>query len=106
VKGKGRNGKWQGAREWIPPCGKAKEKQLPPGRGGKLAAASRRECFRVCSCSGSFYLSQELAEQRVVEPIMAPFRSDQESFIDKSGEVYPLVLAKLLAADFFASAPC
>src|SRR5215469_15294947 len=29
VKGKGRNGKGQGASEWIPPCGKAKEEQLP-----------------------------------------------------------------------------
>src|SRR5436853_5276782 len=45
VKGKGRNGRGQGASEWIPPCGKAREKQLPPGRGGKLAAASRRERF-------------------------------------------------------------
>src|SRR6266576_791612 len=67
VKGKGRNGRGQGASEWIPPCGKAREKQLPPGRGGKLAAASRRERFRVCSCSGSFCLAQELAKEWVVE---------------------------------------
>src|SRR2546429_729876 len=43
VKGKGRNGRGQGASEWIPPCGKAREKQLPPGRGGKLAAARSEE---------------------------------------------------------------
>jgi hypothetical protein len=62
VKGKGRNGRGQGASEWIPPCGKAKEKQLLPGRGGKLAAASRRERFRFCSCAASLCLPEELAE--------------------------------------------
>src|SRR5207244_7525322 len=41
VKGKGRNGRGQGASEWIPPCGKAKEKQLPPGR--EIGRASCRE---------------------------------------------------------------
>src|SRR5207244_4796339 len=56
----------KGASEWIPPCGKAREKQLPPGRGDKLAAAPRRERFRVCSCSGSFCLPQELAKERVI----------------------------------------
>src|SRR5437667_5890298 len=63
VKGKGRNGRGQGASEWIPPCGKAKEKQLPPRPGA--------DGSRVFSCSGSFCLSQELAEQRVVELVPA-----------------------------------
>src|SRR5579875_3004255 len=93
------------AREWIPPCGEAKEKELP-GRGGKLAAASRRERVRLCGCFRSLCLAQELAEQWVVEPIMAPCSSDQESFINESGEVNPLVLAELCTADFFLAASC
>ena len=87
VKGKGRNGRGQGASEWIPPCGKAREKQLPPGRGGKLAAASRREGFRVCSCSGSFCLSQELAKQRVVESVAGSSCADQQACFDEALEV-------------------
>ena len=87
VKGKGRNGRGQGASEWIPPCGKAREKQLPPGRGGKLAAASRRERFRVCSCSGSFCLAQELAKEWVVELVSSPTSANEQSFFSESAEM-------------------
>jgi hypothetical protein len=87
VKGKGRNGRGQGASEWIPPCGKAREKQLPPGRGGKLAAASRRERFRVCSCSGSFCLPQELAKEWVIQLVPSSSRADQKAFLKEAGEV-------------------
>jgi hypothetical protein len=77
----------EGIREWIPPCAKAKEKRLPPGHGGKLAAASRSERFRVCSCSGSFCLSQELAEQRVVELVSSPASANDQSFFSESAEM-------------------
>src|SRR2546429_2857718 len=87
VKGKGRNGRGQGASEWIPPCGKAKEKQLPPGRGGKLAAASRRERFRVCSCSGSFCLPQELAKEWVVELVSSPTSANEQPLFGESPEI-------------------
>jgi hypothetical protein len=75
VKGKGRNGRGQGASEWIPPCSKAKENQLPPGR------------FRVCSCSGSFCLPQELAKEWVVQLVPSSSRADQEAFLKEAGEV-------------------
>src|SRR2546429_8470214 len=87
VKGKGRNGRGQGASEWIPPCGKAKEKQLPPGRGGKLAAASRRERFRVCSCSASFCLPQELAKEWVVELVSSPTSANEQPLFGESPEM-------------------
>src|SRR2546430_1165759 len=86
VKGKGRNVRGQGASEWIPPCGKAREKQLR-GRGGKLAAASPRERFRVCSCSGSFCLPQELAEQRVVELVSSPTSANEQPLFGESPEM-------------------
>jgi hypothetical protein len=87
VKGKARNGKGQGAIEWTPPCGKAKEKQLPPGRGGKLAAASRRERFRVCSCSASFCLPEEFAKEWVIQLVPSSSRADQEAFLKEAGQV-------------------
>jgi hypothetical protein len=52
-----------------------------PGRGGKLAAASRRERFRFCSCYASLCLSQELAEELVVELVAASPCANQESAI-------------------------
>jgi hypothetical protein len=87
VKGKGRNGREQEAREWIPPCGKAREKQLPPGRDRKLAAASRRERFRVGSCSGSFCLPEELAKKWVIQLVPSSSRADQEAFLKEASQV-------------------
>ena len=48
-----------------------------PERGGKLAAAFRRERLRFCGCCVSFCLSQKLAEERVVEPVSPSSCADQ-----------------------------
>ena len=58
-----------------------------PGRGGKLAAASRRECFRVCSCSASLCLSEELAKKWVIQLVPSSSRADQEAFLKEAGQV-------------------
>src|SRR5437016_11299599 len=58
-----------------------------PGRGGKLAAASRRERFRVCSCSGSFCLPQELAEEWVVELVSSPTSANEQPLFGESPEI-------------------
>jgi hypothetical protein len=58
--------------------------QGTPGRGGNLAAASRRERFRVCSCSGSFCLPQELAKEWVVELVAPSSCADQHAFINEA----------------------
>ena len=109
MKGKGRNGRGQGASEWIPPCGKAKEKQLPPGRGDKFVATSRRERFRVCACSGSFCLPQELAKKWVIQLVPSSSRAYQEAFfkeahqvlsVDFSGEVMGWNVAFARAREF------
>src|SRR5882672_4518306 len=57
------------------------------GRGGKLAAASPRERFRVCSCSGSFCLPQELAKEWVVELVSSPTNANEQSFFSESAEM-------------------
>lgn len=59
----------------------------PPGRGGKLAAASRRERFRVCSCSGSFCLPQELAKEWVVELVSSPTSANEQALFGESPEM-------------------
>ena len=52
-----------GNREWVKGMESALwVRQGKPGRGGKLAAASRRERFRLCSGSGSLFLLEKLAE--------------------------------------------
>ncbi len=58
-----------------------------PGRGGKLAAASRRERFRVCSCSGSFCLPQELVKEWVVELVSSPTSANEQPLFGESGEM-------------------
>ena len=58
-----------------------------PGRGGKLAAASRRERFRVCSCSGSFCLPQELAKDWVVELVSSPTSANEQPLFGESPEM-------------------
>ena len=52
-----------------------------PGRGGKLSAASRRERFRFCSCSASLCLSEEVAEEWVVELVPASPCANQKPAI-------------------------
>jgi hypothetical protein len=54
--------------EWRREIGKGRKGQ---GNGIRPVAMSRRERFRVCSCLGSFCLSEELAEQLVVELVAA-----------------------------------
>jgi len=58
-----------------------------PGGGGKLASASRRERFRVCSFSASWCLSQELAEERVVELVSSPTSANQQPLFGESAEM-------------------
>jgi len=58
-----------------------------PGRGGQLAAASRRERFRLCSCCVSLCLSEELAEQWVVKLVAASSRADQHAFLNEAREM-------------------
>ena len=58
-----------------------------PGRGGKLAAASRRERFRFCSCSASFCLPEELAKKWVIQLVPSSSRADQEVFLKEAGQV-------------------
>ena len=58
--------------------------QGAPGRSGKLAAASRRERFRFCSCSGSFCLTQELAEKWVVQLVAPSSCADQHAFLNEA----------------------
>ena len=61
-------------------------------RGGRDAAASLpprpgADGSRVFSCSGSFCLSQELAEQRVVELVPASSRAGQQACFSEPFEV-------------------
>ena len=87
--GKGRKGQGNGFRPVI-----IEREKEPPSCGGKLAAATRRaDGSRVCSCSGSFCLSQELAEQRVVERVSPSPCTDQESLAGEPCEVFPLEFA-------------
>ena len=58
-----------------------------PGCGGKLAAASRRERFRFCTCSASFCLPEELAKKLVIQLVPSSSRADQEAFLKEAGEV-------------------
>ena len=53
-------------------------------KGGKLAAASRCERFRVCSCAGSFCLPQELAEEWVVQLVAPSSCADQHAFLNEA----------------------
>src|SRR2546430_17539758 len=55
-----------------------------PGRGGKLAAASRHERFRVCSCCVSLCLSEELAEEWVVQLVAPSSCADQHAFLNEA----------------------
>ncbi len=61
--------------------------QGAPGRGGKLAAASRRERFRFCSCSASLCLPEELAKKWVIQLVPSSARADQEAFLKEAGQV-------------------
>jgi hypothetical protein len=58
-----------------------------PTRGGKLAAASRRERFRFCSCSASFCLPEELAKKWVIQLVPSSSRADEEGFLKEAGQV-------------------
>src|SRR6266480_6784773 len=81
--GKGRKGQGNGFRPVV-----IEREKEPPSCGGKLAAATRRaDGSRVCSCSGSFCLSQELAEQRVVERVSSPASANEQSFFSESAEM-------------------
>ncbi len=87
MKGKARNGKGQGTRDkgqgnGFRPVGNARGL---PGRGGKLAAASRRERFRFCSCSASLCLPEELAKKWVIQLVPSSARADQEAFLKEAG---------------------
>jgi len=83
-KGQMVNGKWvRGGRA------KGMESALSslqgrPGRGGQLAAASRRERFRACSCCASLRLSEELAEQWVVQLVAPSSCADQHAFLNEA----------------------
>jgi hypothetical protein len=59
--------------------------QGTPECGGKLAAASRRERFRFCSCSASLCLPEELAKKWVIQLVPSSTRADQESFLKEAG---------------------
>ena len=48
---------------------------------------------RLCSCSRSFCLSQELAEERVVEPVSSSSRTDQQACF---GEALKILIVELL----------
>src|ERR1700739_5010256 len=67
--------------------------QGSPERGGKLAAAFRRERFRFCGCCGSLCLSEKLAEERVVEPVSSSSRTDQQACF---GEALKILIVELL----------
>jgi len=55
-----------------------------PGRGGQLAAASRGERFRACSCCASLCLSEELAEEWVVQLVAPSSCADQHAFLNEA----------------------
>ena len=78
-----------------------------PGRGGKFAAASRRERFRFCSCCGSLCLSEKLAEERVVEPVATATDAKKQSLFGQAAEVFSFVLiAHLPWTDLVISLLC
>ena len=52
-----------------------------------LPPRSAADGSRVCSCSGSFCLSQELAEQRVVELVSSSTSANEEPLCGESGEM-------------------
>ena len=84
---------------WMMQGGMGKEL---PGRGGNPAAASRRERFRVCSCSGSFRLFKELAKQRVVELVSSPTSANEQPLFGESPEMRVLESWNEMAGvDFF-----
>lgn len=76
----------EGLRNGFRPVVTERGKGLP-GRCGKLAAASRRERFRVCSCSGSFCLPQELAKEWVVELVSSPTSANEQPLFGESPEM-------------------
>ena len=47
----------------------------------------RRERFRVCSCSGSFCLPQELAKEWVVELVSSPTSANEQPLFGESPEM-------------------
>jgi hypothetical protein len=72
-----------GIKEWNNGMGRGKGMvsalwvvQGLPGRGGKLAAASRSERFRFCCCSASLCVPEELAKKWVIQLVSSSSRAD------------------------------
>src|SRR6266566_5373648 len=102
--GKGMGLKEMGSGNGLRPVGNARGL---PGRGGKLAAASRRERFRFCSCCGSLCLSEKLAEERVVEPVATTTDAQKQSLFGQAAEVFSFVLIVHLPwTDLVSSRSC
>ena len=68
--------------------------QGAPERSGLLAAASRRERFRVCNCRISSCLSEKLAEQWMVELVPGSSRSDQQARFNEALEIVMRILLR------------
>jgi len=80
----GRRDKGNGLREMVSALWLSKGSL---DAAAQQAAASRRERFRSCSCSGSLCLSEELAEQGVVELVAASCCADQHTLLNEACEM-------------------